>query len=377
MDSIYLPGIKGICYYGVVSIPIKPLRVAYLFAGSRSQALERVRSGENHGAGFWGLCHLAPFGVRADLLELEQTYPLRICKIIRQYVPAYWSHLFIFWRFFSYDIVFASTGFGTQLIFTFLGIRHPKWVMYDFNITGFLGEGRTFKQKLFAYLVSRTAGIVTLSEKEAQMLKTRFPHLANQIAFIPFGADTSFFIPTPVPEERQILAVGTDPDRDYKTLFAACEGLNIPVTVTTYSSRLTAFDPLPSFVTVKKYSPRELVEAYSRAALVVIPLNTSRRLNDAMGCSTVHEALIMGKATIATRTFTLESYINSGENGLLVTEGNVSEMRQAIRTVMNDDVLRGRLAKNARAYALEHLEINACTKRLAVFFEGLVTRKEK
>jgi glycosyltransferase involved in cell wall biosynthesis len=349
----------------------KMLRVAYLFTSSRSQALECVRSGENHGAGFWGLSHLASFGVQAELLELEQTYPLWFCKIIRQCVSVYWLHLFIFWRFFSYDIVFTSTGFGTQLIFTLLRIRHPRWVMHDFNITGFLGDESTFKQKLFAFLVSRAAGIVTLSEKEAQMLKLRFPHLANYIAFVPFGADTSFFISTPVPEGRQILAVGTDPDRDYKTLFSACKGLDIPVIVTTYSSRLTSFDPLPPFVTVKKYSPHELVEAYNRATLVVIPLNTSLHVNDAMGCSAVHEALVMGKAIIATRTFTLESYIKSGENGLLIEEGNVSEMRQAIQVVMSDGALRTRLAKNARVYALEHLEINACTKKLADFFETL------
>ncbi len=349
----------------------KRLRVGYLFAGSRLQALERVRRGENHGAGFWGMCHLDQFNIQADLIELEQVYPRWFCRIIRRYVPAYWSHLFIFWRFFSYDFIFASTGFGTQLFFTLLPMKRPFWVMYDFNITGFLGTGRLFRQKLFAFLVKRSAGIVTLSQKEVEMLKARFPRLVDKIVFIPFGADTSFFVPRPVSEERSILAIGTDPDRDYKTLFAACEGLNLSVIVTTRPDRLTPFNPLPSFVRIESYSPKELVEAYNRAAAVVIPLNTSRRLNDAMGCSTVHEALIMGKATIATRTFTLESYITSGENGLLVEEGNVKELRDAIVSVMTDDRFRARLAKNARTYALTHLEITSCTERLAAFFKQL------
>lgn len=349
------------------------LRVGYLFVGPRKPALERVHRGENHGAGFWGMCHLGQFDIDADFIELEDTYPHWLCQLIRRYVSAYWLHLFVFWKFFAYDFIFASTGFGTQLIFTLLPIKRPRWVMYDFNITGFLRNGTTFRQKLFAFLVKRSAGIVTLSQKEADMLSVRFPHLADKIAFIPFGADMSFFVPTDAPKERSILAVGTDPDRDYKTLFAACEGLNIPLVVTTRPNRLTPFNPLPSFVTVKSYSPKELVEAYDRAGIVVIPLNTSRRLNDAMGCSTVHEALTMGKATIATRTFTLESYITPGENGLFVEEGNVNELREAIMRVMGDDVLRDRLAKNARAYALANLEITACTKKLATFFERLAS----
>lgn len=347
------------------------LRVAYLFAGSRLQALERVRRGENHGAGFWGMCHLDEAGIEAELVELEQVYPVWFCRFIRRHVSAYWSHLFLFWQLLSYDIIFTSTGFGTQLVFTLLPFRRPKWVMYDFNITGFLGEEKTWWQKIFAFLVSRATGIVTLSEKEAEMLKRRFPQLASRIAFIPFGADAQFFAPTALAEKRQILAVGTDPDRDYRTLFAACEGLGIPVIVTTRPDRLTPFNPLPPFVTVKSYSPRELVEAYNQSALVVIPLNTSRRLNDAMGCSTVHEALMMGKATIATRTFTLESYIEPEKTGLLVHEGDVEEMRTAVQRVMGDEAFRAQLGKNARAYALERLEIHDCTKRLAAFFRAL------
>lgn len=348
----------------------KPLRVAYLFAGSRAPALAVVQRGENHAGGFWGMYHLGESGVQGELLELEQTYPLWICKLIRRFVPAYWSHLFIFWRFFSYDLVFTSTAFGTQLFFALLPVG-PKWVMHDFSITGLLGEEKTFQQKLFRFLVSRAAGIVTLSEKEAEKLQKRFPKLAEKITFIPFGVDLDFFKPSEVTEELRLIAIGTDPDRDYKTLFAACEGLNIPLTVTTRPNRLTAFNPLPAFVTVKSFSPRELVDAYNRSAIAIIPLDTSSRLNDAMGGSTVQESLAMGKAIIASHTFTMESYIFPEKNGLLVKERDVSQLRAAIQRLIADPVLRAHFGKNARTFAEDHLEIHACTKRLADFFKSL------
>jgi glycosyltransferase involved in cell wall biosynthesis len=349
----------------------KKIRVAYLFVGPRRKPFEAVLRGENHGAGFWGLLHLEKFGITSDFLEPEQFYPEWVTHFLRKILSAYWIHLCIFWKIFSYDIIFTSTAFGTQLIHTLLRLRRPLWVMHDFNITGFLGERKTLKQKIFAFMVSRCAGIVTLSKKEEVMLTDYFPHLSKKIAWIPFGADLNFFAPMPTEEKKQILVVGTDPDRDYKTLFKACEGLNIPVVVTTLSSRLTPLAPLPHFVEVRRFSPQELVREYNRSALVVIPLDTTRRLNDAMGCSSLFEAMAMGKAIIATRTFTMESYITDGENGLLVRERDADELRAAIKNVFTNDALRRHIAANARAFAEKNLEINACTKKLADFFNRI------
>lgn len=349
----------------------RPLRVAYLFAGPRREPLAAVRRGDNHGAGFWGLHHLDAFGIDANFIEPEQVYPQALARFLRKILSTYWIHLSVFWKLFSSDIIFTSTAFGTQFVYTLLHTRRPLWVMHDFNITGFLGERKTLQQKIFSYIVSRSAGIVTLSKKEKEMLQENFPHLAKKIEWIPFGADLIFFAPTPTEEKKQILVVGTDPDRDYKTLFAACEGLDIPVVVTTLSSRLNPLGPLPSFVSARRFSPQELVQEYKRSALVVIPLDTTRRLNDAMGCSGLFEAMAMGKAIVATRTFTMESYITDGENGLLVRERDVSDMRAAIQKVLENDALRRCLGANARAYAEKNLEIRACTKKLADFFYSL------
>ncbi len=357
------------------------LKITYLFAGDRAWLLEAVRKGEMHGAGFWGMCHLAPYGITAESLDPEKVYPAWLAKKLRKIFSSYSIHLTVFWKFFSYDIVFTSTGFGTQLFFTLLkqiGIPTPKWVMHDFNITGFLGDEKTLKQKIFAYLVAHADGIVTLSEREKEILEERFPHLASngKIVFIPFGTDPKFFVPhdNEAGEKLQILAVGTDPDRDYKTLFRACEGLNIPVTVTTLSSRIDILKPLPEFVTLKRFSARELVEEYNRSAMVVIPLDTSRGLNDAMGSSTVSEALMMGKAIIATRTFTMESYIIHGETGLLADEGSAEDLREKILMLWNDAPLRKRLGENAREFAVKNSDIHIFSKRLAEFFKETILK---
>ncbi len=138
--------------------------------------------------------------------------------------------------------------------------------------------------------------------------------------------------------------------------------------MTTHLSRLEKLRPLPSFVVHKTLSVPELKEAYEKAAVVVIPLDTSTGLNNAMGISALYEALAMGKAIVASKTPAMESYITDGVNGLLVEEGNAAQMHGALRSLLESDALRMRLEKGARMYAQRHLDADACTKVLADYF---------
>jgi glycosyltransferase involved in cell wall biosynthesis len=347
------------------------IKVLYLFTSYRGAVLERARKGEDHGNGFWGMLSLPRFGIEAEHVELEQYLPFGVAKFVRRFIGVYWIHLPLYWKFFSYDIVFTSTAFGTQLVHTLLHVRRPKWVMHDFSIVGLIGEGKSIKQKIFRYITSRCAGIVTLSKEETKRIEKLFPHLTGHVEFIPFGVNLDFFVPQPGLEHRHILAPGFDPDRDWGTLIEASKGLGVSLLAATRPKRLEKLGPLPDFVKVVQFSPRELVDAYARAAVVVLPLDTSGGVNDAMGSSTLFEAMAMGKAIVATNTHTTASYITNGENGLLVEEGNVEAMKEALKRVLEDEELRKRLGKNARIYATEHLDMRACASRLAEFFKKI------
>lgn len=347
-------------------------KVLYLFTGYRGPHLAKVMAGEEQGNGYWGMLRLGKYGVEAHHLEIEQFFPLWLCRFLRKHIlSVYFVHLPLYPFFFAYDIVFTSTGYGTQLVHTLLHFRKPKWVMHDFSIIGLLGKENTFFQKVFAWMVSRSAGIVTISLPEAEDLKKRFPHLKEKIAFIPYGVDLDYFKPQ-TNEVAGIFAPGRDPDRDLKTLFKASEGLGVDVLVTTHASRLEKLQPLQTFIVHRTLSVEELKGEYAKASVVVIPLDTSTGLNNAMGISALYEALAMGKAIVATKTEAMESYITNGVNGLLVEEGNVEAMRDALSRILLDGELRGRLERGARAYAENHLEAGQCTKNLADYFEKLL-----
>jgi glycosyltransferase involved in cell wall biosynthesis len=348
------------------------MRVLYLFTSYRGEALEKAKRGDDHGNGFWGMLRLHAFGIDADYLEPEHFYSRKISLLIRKHMGVYWLHLSFFLSFFSYDFVFTSTAFGTQLIHTLLHIKRPKWVMHDFSIMGLIGREQTLRQKVFAYMVKRCAGIVTLGRDEKERLEERFPNLRGRVECIPYGVDLEFFSPdSRIARGKFIYSQGRDPDRDYATLFEAAKDFSVPVVVTTYASRLKKFDPLPSFVQVKDYSIQEYVDAYRRALFVVLPLDISSGLNNAMGFSVLQESLAMGKAIIATRTGTTETYITDGENGLLVPGKDPQALGAAIERLLSDNALRERLERNARAYAEAHLGADMLTERLANFFRKL------
>ena len=348
------------------------MRVVYLFNGVREGLVEKVARGENPGDGFWGMLRLPHFGIEATYLEPENSSPAWLARIWRKYIPIYFIHAPLFFKLLKYDIVFTSVAFGTQLFFALLPLHKPLWIMHDFNITAFLGDGRTLKQKLFRFMVERSGGIVTVGKEEERRLKERFPKIANRIAYIPFGVDTKFFSPQQVPEERQILAVGFDPDRDWKTLFDACEGLGVRVIAATRPARVAKLQPLPAFVEVKQFAIKDLVAEYSRSAVIVLPLDTTKAVNDAMGATSLFEAMAMGKAIVATDTHTVRSYITDAENGLLVQEGDVAAMRAAVVSLLDDKEKSDALGAAAREYAIEHLDAEKVTGDLASFFKRLV-----
>lgn len=347
------------------------MRVLYLFNNIRTGATERIKRGDDHDDHFFGMLRMPKHDIKADYVEIEQYFPHWLTVALRKFVNIYYIHLFLFWKFFSYDVVFTSSAFGSQLVHALLRLKRPKWVMYDFSIRGFIGEGKSLRQKIFRWMTGRTAGIITLSKNEAEKLKQLFPALKQKIEFIPFGVDLSFFKPQKgVSEEHQIFTVGLAPDRDYQTLFEATKGLNIPVVVTR-SRTIDSFKNLPSYVQAHSFSSRELVQEYAKSKIVVLPLDIQGGLNNATGCSTLVESMAMGKAVIVTRTPTVESYVTHGVNGILVEPKDVEGLRIAIQELLADEGKRKKLGENARAFAEKNCDAELVAKRMADFFKKI------
>ncbi len=356
-------------------IPYRDMKVLYLFNRVRMGLVDKVKSGESHDNHFYGMLRLPKYGVQAEYIEIEQYFPLALCRFLRNHIlNIYYVHIPLFFKLLAYDFVFTSTAFGSQLIHTLYPFKKPKWVMFDFSITGLLGKETTRRQKIFRYLVTHAAGIVTISKNEEERLHLRFPEMKDRIKFIPLGTDTDFFKPKDVLEEHTIFTVGFDPGRDYTTFIEATKDSSAQVVIATRPSKVEGYE-LPKNFTAKEFTPQGIVEGYSKSKVFVLPLNIKGGINDAMGCSTLVEAMAMAKAIVATRTPTMESYITSGVNGVLVPAEDPHAMKEAIESLLNDDEKRKLMGKAARQFVIEHCTADGVAKNLADFFKKLSLMK--
>ena len=347
-------------------------KVLFLFSNERTTAYKAIVERKNHAGGFWGMIGLPECGVDATFIEIEQYFPAWLTHFIRHHTHPYFFHILLFPILLRYDIVYTSTAFGTQLLHTLYPFKKPVWVMHDFSIAGMIGNGTTFKQRIFRYMASCSGGIVTLGEEEAERLRLLFPHLKERIAFIPYGADLIFFKPTNSEKKNMVFGVGRDPDRDWDTLVRIAPQILANIVIATHERRIAHLRPFPLNVMAGQFSVEELLQKYQEAKVFVLPLNTASGLNDAMGCSALYEALSLGKAIVATDTHTMRAYITDGENGLLVPERNPEALKQVLNRVLGDDVLRERLEKASREYAEENLNLQEQTKKLAEFFTRIL-----
>jgi glycosyltransferase involved in cell wall biosynthesis len=127
---------------------------------------------------------------------------------------------------------------------------------------------------------------------------------AHKLALLPYQADVDFWQPLPdVAEERLICSVGLE-FRDYPTLVAAVDGLDVKVVIAAASHwskrRNTASEVnKPSNVEVDSFDYFALRSVYSRAAIVVVPLDD---VDFQAGITTILEAMSMSKPVIVTHT---------------------------------------------------------------------------
>ena len=345
------------------------IKVLYLFNRTKSESVKNVEHGVESDNHFSGMFRLNNFGVSAEHMELEQSFFAPLAPFLRKHLlNIHFAHIPLFFRIFKYDIVFTSTAFGTLLLKTLLFLKKPKWVMFDFNIEGMIGDRKKLRQRLFYRMVSKCDGIVTLSYSAAETMRRMFPLKAKNIKFIPLGTDLSFFKPLTDPEEDFIFSPGRDPGRDHKTFLKAVTDLPITVKVTAKTEHLKKAGALPTNVQQCDFSHVELCNQYARAKIIIIPLDISDTSNDAMGCSTLVEAMAMGKAIIATNTPTMRSYITSGVNGILVPPHDADALRKAIEALLVDSEKRKSLGLTARAFMEEHCGADDFAQKLASFF---------
>ncbi|MDE2041075.1 MAG: glycosyltransferase family 4 protein [Patescibacteria group bacterium] len=357
------------------------MKVLYLFNKVLAKTIEDARRGRGHDSWCFGMLRLPKYGVETDYLEIEQFIPERLAAFLRRHVlTMHYAHLPLFPFFFRYDVVFTSTAYASLILKAVLRVKKFKWIILDFNVLGTIRDGSRFRQRLYAWAVSKADGVVCISEAARDAMRKRFPHMADRIVFLYEATDPAYFKPRPdVPEKDVILSVGNF-GRDFETLIEATKDMeNVEVRLATKllpATRLGGGRPNPANtlrpqVTVKLYSHAEMQGNYAEAKIVVVGISLPDEYYDSVGTFALGEAMSMGKAVIATHTKSMESYVRDGDNAIFVPYKDVTTMRAKILELFQNSELRHRIGGKAREFALECLDPERFARNLADYFKRL------
>lgn len=202
----------------------------------------------------------------------------------------------------------------------------------------------------FSFIFSIVDQAICHSKLEVERYSQLFRNSLAKFVYIPYGLHISGSRCQKQPSESAlenrpyILAAGRS-GRDYATLFQAVEQLAVDLHVVCDSENALNGLNIPTNVSVlRNCYDDDYVNELRNSAFVAIPLG----VNDiSAGQMVLIQAMAFGKPTIVTRTPTVEEYVSDGEQSLLVTQGSVSEFREAINKLLSDKDLAKYLATNA------------------------------
>jgi glycosyltransferase involved in cell wall biosynthesis len=210
--------------------------------------------------------------------------------------------------------------------------------------------------------------VVLYSSRQRDVVVDRLGYRPDQVTVVPFMVDTEFWRPEQVvvnERPRPMICSAGQELRDYPTLVAAVNGLDIDVVLAAASPWSKRADTstgieIPANVTVTRLTPFDLRQLYADATLVVVPIEET---DFQAGITTILEAMSMSRAVVCTKTEGQTDTIVDGETGLYVPPHDVAALRAALTNLLADPAQAARLAAAGREWVVEHADIARYVRR--------------
>jgi glycosyltransferase involved in cell wall biosynthesis len=211
--------------------------------------------------------------------------------------------------------------------------------------------------------------MVVYASAQARLATEQLGFPADRVVLTTFMVDTYFFSMDRVVSrsEAMICSAGLEL-RDYPTLMAAVDGLEVRVVIAAaspWSKRADGTERaqrVPPNVEVCRLGFSDLRQLYADARLVVMPLYET---DFQAGITTILEAMAMGRTVVCSRTEGQTDAIIDGHTGVYVPPGDVEALRSAIKHLLDDAEATARIGAEARRYVVEHADVTRYAARLA------------
>jgi glycosyltransferase involved in cell wall biosynthesis len=203
---------------------------------------------------------------------------------------------------------------------------------------------------------------------QGDFLNRRLGVPPERIELSTFMVDTHFFDPDVVDDtQRTMISSAGLERRDYPTLIAAVDGLDVDVVIAAASpwskqSDSTEGQLIPPNVDIRRLDLFELRRVYAESRFVVMPLI---EVDFQAGITTILEAMSMGRPVVCTRTAGQTDTVIEGYTGRYVAPHDPDDLRAVIEELLADPELTARMGRNARRWAVDHADIEQYARRVA------------
>jgi glycosyltransferase involved in cell wall biosynthesis len=271
------------------------------------------------------------------------------------------------------DVVFSDgehVGIPLAVAMTVLRIKTPHLVIGHHLST-------PSKEVMFRWLKAygRMDRIIVHSPNQLDLAANELGFLATRLRVVPYGIDTDFWSPQPVPEQEGLVVSAGREHRDYTTLLQACPR-TAKLFIADHSphspkARRREPDMWPENVERRGLGPMELRRMYAQSTVVVVPVIDTPF---PFGITTLLEAMSMAKAIVVADTDGLRGIVEHDKTGVVVPSGDVRQLRVAIEDLLTDTAKRRRLGEQARQAATERFALDAYVHELARHLHELAGR---
>jgi glycosyltransferase involved in cell wall biosynthesis len=287
------------------------------------------------------------------------------------YYPAYWQsglRALLKTRQTQYDVVVAwegKIGIPFAVLRSLVGQHSPPLIILALHIGGnishFLG--------LVRFGMRSVSRAVVFTPAEVEQNRRLLSVAPEAICYLPLGWYDAmrWYDPEKVKKSdalahagKFILASGRT-YRDYETLARAVDGTDVNVKVSGRTFNLTGVDLPKNMEATGWLEYRELQHHLYQSLFYVVPLQP---ISHAGGDTSLLHAMSFGKAIVATRAPSTETYIQHGVTGLLVEPSDPEAMRRAILQLWNNPDQAISMGKAARQRFEENHTIDKLAQRV-------------
>lgn len=273
----------------------------------------------------------------------------------------------------NYDLIVAlgdSTALPLLLLKRFGRLEKP--VLYSSVGLAWLLMHRRWLDPFYRSIVDRACAVVHYGWAEGEILKKRLGVSGSKVRFMPFCVDTDFFADLAergISSGGDIIALGRDRLRDWKTLFKAVDGLKVRVKLVCPKDAIKNLSVPKEMEWMPEVPFWKLKELLSSAKAVVLPVCENPYTAATI---TALEAMAAGRAVVVSKTSAIEKGYDfeSNRDLIFVKPSDSDELRESIKMVADDFDLCKKLGANARASVAEKYNMKVWVDSWMKIFES-------